>query len=63
VDPKQKLDRAQVSMDKYKSLVYEGWTWRGTPTLNTEQSLEDENITTLIACTGETFYTAQTTRL
>jgi hypothetical protein len=41
-----------------KPLVYEGWTWTGTPTLNAEQSLEDENITTLIACTGRLFTAA-----
>jgi hypothetical protein len=31
---------------------YKDWTLRGTPTLNAEQSFENENITTLIACTG-----------
>jgi hypothetical protein len=43
------------------STIRQDWTWSGTPTLNVEQSLEDENITTLIACMyGETFYQYQT---
>jgi hypothetical protein len=32
------------------------------PTLNAEQSIEDENITTLIACTGRLFTTATRTK-
>jgi hypothetical protein len=47
-----------ISWNKYKPLDYKDWTRRGTPTLNAEQSHEDENITTLIACTGRLFTAA-----
>jgi hypothetical protein len=33
--------------NQLKPLVYEDWARRETPTLSAEQSLEDENITTL----------------
>jgi hypothetical protein len=45
-------------MTQQQEKVYEGWTWRGTPTVNAEQSIEDENITTLIPYLGRLFTAA-----
>jgi hypothetical protein len=40
-------ERNPQTTQQQEPVNYEGWTWRGTPTLNAEQSLDDENITTL----------------